>query len=309
MTAARASAVADAPSPSEPTAHTSSWATGATTTAASRMQRGEGRQPAGRPAQAPRHDGLAARQRLRVAPAAAHELLEHDERERERHQHGGELQRGRLVEGAVPDAVDRVGEGAVVEQVDRAEVGQRLHHRERHAAGQRRPGERQRHPPHGGGVGEAERAGRLERLPRLAQERAAGEHVDVRVQHERQHRDRPARRAQLRQRQPERGVVVLAEQHEHEHVGGHRHRQHQRPVEPAAAREVVERDERRQRAAEQERADADPRRQHQARPQRVRQQARRDLVERLALAEERRRQHQQRRGDQRRDRDPGDGPA
>ena len=73
-----------------------------------------------------------------VARAAAQQALERDEREREPDEHGRELERGRAVERAVPDAVDRVGHRAVAEEVDGAEVGQRLHHRERRAGGERR---------------------------------------------------------------------------------------------------------------------------------------------------------------------------
>ena len=154
-----------------------------------------------------------------------------------------------------------------------------------------------------------ERARRLERLPRLAEEGAAPEHVHVRVENGGQHRDRAAGRAQLGQPHAERRGVVLAEQDEDQHVGGHRHRQHQRPVEPAPPGEVVEGDERGQRAAEQQRPDADAGRQHERVAQRVGQQRRRDRVERLALAEERRGQDEQRCDHERRDRDRGDRPA
>ena len=224
--------------------------------------RQRGREQRARAAQAPRHDRLAARERPVVAGPPAQQPLERDQRERQRQQDRGELQRRRLVEGAVPDAVDRVGHRAVVEEVDGAEVRQRLHHRERRAGGQRRARQRQRHARDRPPVAEAERARRLHRVARLLQERAAPEDVDVRVEHERQHDDRADRRAHLReleavaehraQRPLQRArLVVLAEQHEHEHVGRHRQRQHERPVEPAPAREVVERDERGQRAAEQ----------------------------------------------------------
>ena len=117
------------------------------------------------------------------------------------------------------------------------------------------PGERERDPAHGRAVGEPERAGRLQRLARLPEERAAAEHVHVRVEHEREHGDRPGRRAHLRQAPAERArLVVLAEQHVHEHVGRHRQRQHERPVEPAPPREVVEGDERGEAAAQHERS-------------------------------------------------------
>ena len=83
------------------------------------------------------------------------------------------------------------------------------------------------------------------------------------------------------------GEAVLAEHHEHQHVAGHGHGQHERPVEPAAAGEVVERHEHREAAAD-ERA---------CRPRRRRRAARwcasasgrsvpRDVVEGLALADE-----------------------
>jgi hypothetical protein len=228
--------------------------------------RQRGRQPGGGSVQPPRDDRLAARERAVVARAAAQHPLQQHERDGQRDQHGGELQRRRAVERAVPDAVDRVGHRAVVEEVDRAEVGQRLHHRQRRPGGQRRPGEREREPADRPRVAQPEAARGLERVARLLQERRAAEHVDVRVQHEREHHDRSAGGPDLRQLdaecvadrplQPTVGVV-LAEQHEHEHVGRHRQRQHERPVEPAPAGEVVERDERSQRAAEHQGAGAD----------------------------------------------------
>ena len=60
------------------------------------------------------------------------------------------------------------------------------------------------------------------------------------------------------------GEAELAEHHEHQHVARHRHREHERPVEPAATREVVERHEEREPAADHERADADADREQRA---------------------------------------------
>ena len=155
LTVERASDVSDAPSPRELTAQAASCVTGsATTTSSSRHGTAHASQPAGA-AQAAREDGLAAARgpgcsaRGRAAAARARPG------QRQRHQDRGELQRRSLVEGAVPDAVDRVGQGAVAEQVDGAEVGQRLHHRKRDASGQRGSRERQRDVPDRGAVASA----------------------------------------------------------------------------------------------------------------------------------------------------------
>ena len=213
-----------------------------------------------------------------VAGTPPQQPLQRDQRQREREQHRGQLQRRRLVERAVPDAVDRVGQRPVAEQVDGAEISQRLHHRERDAGGQSGPGERQRDPPQRGRMREPERPRGLQRLPRLAQERTPAEHVDVWVEHEREHHDRAERGAHVGQRRAHGAqgplkrarLVVLAEQHEHEHVGRDRQRQDQRPVEPAAAGKVEEADEHRQPAAEHQRPDRHSGRQHQAGRERVR---------------------------------------
>ena len=100
------------------------------------------------------------------------------------------------------------------------------------------------------------------------------------------------------------GQAVLAEHDEHEHVGRHRHGQHEGPVEPAPAGEVVERDEHGEAAADDERADADADAEQQAVARAPGQQGAGDLVEGLALADEAGRQ-----GDERPDDEEGDDAA
>ena len=143
--------------------------------------------------------GVAATERLVVAGAPTQQPLERDERQRQADQYGRQLQGRGLVEGAVPDTVDRVRQRAIAEQVDGTEVRQRLHHGQRDAGAERRTSQRQCHAQHRPPVGQAERSGRLERLARLAQERAAPQHVDVRVEDQRQHRDRARRGADVGQ--------------------------------------------------------------------------------------------------------------
>ena len=142
------------------------------------------------------------------------------------------------------------------------------------------------------------------------EEGAAREHVHVRVEDGGEHGDRAAGRAQLGQRHADRGGVVLAEQHEDQHVGRHRQRQHERPVEPAPAGEVVERD--RARRASRRAAACRGRRRPPARASRAaRRAAGSAAIESSASPSptNERGQHQQRRDDERRDGDRGDGPA
>ena len=202
--------------------------------------RGRGREPA--QAHGP-HD-VAARRELGVARAPAREALEHEQRERDRHEQHGELHRRVAVERVEPDAVDRVRERPHPEQVDRAEVGERLHQRERDAAEDRRPRERQAHAQDRPAAREPEPARGLEQRARLAEERRPRQQVDVRVEHEREHADRPERGADAGQVEPER--------EQREHVAGHRERQHERPLDPAPPRELEEGHERGERGAEQE---------------------------------------------------------
>ena len=247
-----------------------------------------------------RHE-VAARRELGVARTAAREALEHEQRERDRHQQRRELHRGLAVECVEPDAVDRVGEGPHAEQVHGAEVGERLHQRERHAAEDRRPRQRQAHAQDRPRSRQPEPARRLEQRARLAEERGPRQQVHVRVQHEREHADRAERRADARQ--------VEAEREEREHVARHRERQHERPLDPAPPGELEERDERRERRCRAGACRRPRRRSRMAvasrasgrKPEKLRQPAGRD--------DERERQADQRTGHQQRAQDRADGEA
>ncbi len=182
---------------------------------------------AGQAAQPQRRHEVAAGRHLRVPGATARQPLEHQERERHGHEQRGELHGRVAVERLEPDAVDRVGEGADAEQVDGAEVGERLHQRERHAAEDRRPRQRDPDPQDRPRARHAEPARRLDQRARLAQERGARQQIHVRVEHEREHHDGAARRADARN--PE------AEREQREHVARHGERQHERPLDPPPA--------------------------------------------------------------------------
>ena len=90
------------------------------------------------------------------------------------------------------------------------------------------------------------------------------------------------------------GDPVLPEGDEDQHVGRHGHRQHERPVQPAPAGEVVEGHQHRQPTADDERARPHPDAEEQAVDERAREQGSGDVGEGVDPAEEAGRQRDQR---------------
>jgi hypothetical protein len=187
-----------------------------------------------------------------VAGPPAREPLEGQQRQRHRHEQRAELHRRLAVEAEEPDAVDGVGEGGHAEQVDRAEVGECLHQRQGDPAEDRRASHRHGHAQDRRAPRQAEAAGGLHGRARLGEEGAAGQQVDVRIEHEREDADRAKGGAERAPR------IEHAQREQGEHVAGHGQGEHQRPLDPGAAREVAERHEQGEGGPEHERAGADP---------------------------------------------------
>ena len=201
---------------------------------------------------------------------------QHDEAEQAHRQ----LRRRHPVAEREPRAVDAGGEGLHREVRHRAVVGQRLHQRQRDAGGDRRPRHRQRHAQEAAPRRQPERAAGLDDRAAALHEGRARQHEHVRVQHEREHHHRAAQCAHVgepvigarpahRRAQP---ALHRAGELQHvgvgvgHHVGRHRQRQHQRPFEGAAQREIEMRDQPRSAHADDRSADPDP----EAQPQRGR---------------------------------------
>jgi hypothetical protein len=186
--------------------------------------------------------------RAEAAVTPRQELHRH-EQQHETEEAGGELGRGDPVAETEPGPVDGGGEGGDAEILHRAEVGERLHQRQGDARGDGRPrhgqADAQARSPGAG----AERAGGLQHAGRLVEEGCAGEEIDVRVEHQRQHQADPGEVVDLRK-----PVVAArpAEQRPHaalhrageghgvrvgiaDDVGRHGERQQQEPFEGARA--------------------------------------------------------------------------
>ncbi len=174
---------------------------------------------------------------------------------------------------AQPDVEHAGGQGPHGEEVDGAEIVQAFHERQGDADRDRRPGERQRDVAQRPPGAAAERAADLEHADRLLEEGGTGKGVDVRVQHQRQHRDRAAERTDLRK-----PVVALAGPAESlaqrdlqrsgefkqvgvdvgDQVAGHGQRQQQRPFEQPAAGKPAHRHQPRGAGPDHEGPDPDP---------------------------------------------------
>ena len=268
-----------------------------------------GGEPAPPAAQAPRLDDIPTREVLLVPRTSAHHTLDRQEREGQPQQHGRELQRGVLVERAVPHPEDRVGERLDTEEVHGTEVGERLHDRQGDAGRERGPGQGQRDPDDRSPVAVAEDACRVQGLARLPEERAPREHVDVGIEHRGEDADRRERRVEPGDAKPvpeqvrlERArEAVLPEDDEDQHVPRHRHGEDEGPVEQPTSREVVERVQDREATADEQRAGTDTEREQHAGPEGVGQQRARDRVEPRVATEEAEWQRQQRSDDEQRD--------
>ena len=198
-------------------------------------------------------DPVAARHRLLVCGAPARPPLEHDEREDEHQQQGGQLGRRDPLAHPEPRAVDAGRERLHPEVVHGAEVAERLHERERDAGRDRRSRQRQRHGEEAPPRAPSEAPARLQDRRRLLEEGRARQQVDVRVEGQGQHGDRAAERADVREpvlaRPPsgDRPQGALERTRELQEVGvgvrqdvrRHSHRQEQRPLEDALPGEAA----------------------------------------------------------------------
>jgi hypothetical protein len=186
----------------------------------------------------------------RLAPRPA---LQHDQQEHEAHHQRRELRRRRGVAEPEPGAEDAGGEGRHAEILHRAVVRQRLHQRQRQAGDHRRARQRQRDAEESGPGARAQGAADLEHADGLLQEGGARQQIHVGIQHQRQHDDGAAQRADLRKpvvtvgpaeqlAQPglhRTGEIQHAGVGVGDDVGRHGHGQQQRPFEHAPARELA----------------------------------------------------------------------
>ncbi len=204
------------------------------------------------------------------------------------HQHHRQQQQtsqlGRALQAveAVPGLVDGGGEGIEVEGRHRAEVGQSFHNRQRQTGTDSRSRHRQGHPPEGLPGRQPQHPCRLHQTAALSQESAAGEQIDVGVEHQYQHHDHAAGGAHPRQSEPaaeplaqqrlhRAGEVQETDKDERQHIGRNGKGQHQRPVQPAPPREFAQRCEPGQAHPEADHAEGHPQHQGQGVAQQARQ--------------------------------------
>ncbi len=180
-----------------------------------------------------------------------HALFDHQHHQHEDDQDRSELGGRGQGEEAEPGLVDGGGEGVVVEDGDGAEIGQRLHQDQHQPGDDPGTGHRQRHAPEGRCRRGAEGARRLDHAHALGGEGVARQQEHVGVEYQREDEGDAGRRTdvgqaevaseELASRGGDRpGEVEDTEEHEGQHVGGHRHRQQQRPPEHAASRKIVD---------------------------------------------------------------------
>ena len=213
--------------------------------------------PAGRAAQAPWLRGVHA---LRAAEALVPAAVAFQQHQRDHgKQHGaGDLRRAGEVGARDPGGIDRHRERVDAKEFGGADVVECFEQRQAQTHRQRRPCQRQRHAHEGPPAAFAQRARGLHQVRWLRHEHRAGRHVDIGVEHEAEHQDRPRHRAQIGQAELARAVepqhpanralhrpdrVQQVQVREGDDVARHRQRQQQRPVQHAPAREVAGGDE------------------------------------------------------------------
>ena len=138
-----------------------------------------------------------ARRHILIARVAAIGALEREQQHDEPEQRQRQLSRGCEIGERQPRIVDAGGERLYREIGNRGEIRECFHQRKRHPGGDAGPGERQRDADETSPGAAAEQPPGFDQVCRLCDKGGAREQVDVRIQDQREHRDRAGSRTHL----------------------------------------------------------------------------------------------------------------